>query len=247
MSAGKKATNNDDDDAILIDSQDDDVNDEQLLSQSTPLKRKTSSVFKISATTMKKPNRQQCPYDETILLEKFTKELLHSTYINNIYTSHFGMELPEYTFHYLRNNFVLKLNNGEPLACFICVNGALTIYNFNNDDVVLFNNLIHFLMKKLNVNFDTHIQVELKKDENQFIRSDRFTTYWDKDRQKIRCLPLTMFQGRVAVKVIGLQYRESQDPDTTKQIVRLMMHLEQVQVISLGDGRMENGEACIWE
>jgi hypothetical protein len=220
---------------------------QQPLAQSTPLKRKASSsaVFKIPATPMKKVSRQ-LPYDMSILLEKFPKQVLDNTVVNHNYTKRAGIEFPEFTFQYLRNNFVLKLNNGEPLSCFLCVNGALTIYGFNNNDVVIFNHLLRFIMKKFNVNFDTHVQVELRVNETQFIRSDRLTTYWDKDYQKIRCLPLTAFEGRVAVKVIGLQYRESQDPSNTKQTVRLMMHLEQVQVISPGDGRVENGEACLW-
>lgn len=224
----------------LTDTEDEDG----LLTQATPPKRK--AVFKVPATPMKKKVSRQLPYEMSILLEKFPKQLLDNTIVNHNYTRRAGIEFPEFTFQYLRNNFVLKLNNGEPLSCFLCVNGALTIYGFNNNDVVIFNNLLRFIMKKFNVNFDTHVQVELRMNETQFIRSDRLTTYWDKDFQKIRCLPLTAFEGRVAVKVLGLQYRESQDPSNTKQTVRLMMHLEQVQVISPGDGRMENGEACLW-
>lgn len=226
-----------------------DSDDEGLpITQSTPIKRKASAAFKVPATPMKKVNRQQHhPYDESMLLDKFSKQELDNAIVNHNYTRRAGIELPEYTFQYLRNNFVLKLNNGEPLTCFLCVNGALTIYGFNNQDVDLLNNLLRFIMKKFKVNFDTHVQVELRKDETQFIRADRLTTYWDVDCKKIRCLPLTAFQGKVAIKVIGLQYRESQDTSTTKQTVRLMMHLEQVQVISPHDGKVENGEACIWE
>jgi hypothetical protein len=223
-----------------------DSDNDELLSQTTPLKRKPT--FKVPATPMKK-KIAPLPYDKTKLLTKFEQVLLDNTAVNHNYTRRAGLEIPEYTFQYLRNNFVLKLNNGEPISCFLCINGALTIYDFNDDDVDILNHLLHFIMKKFSVNVDANAYVEMRKGETQFIRADRLTTYWDKDGLPIRCLPVTAFQAKVAVKVIGLQYRESHDPLMTKQTVRLLLHLEQVQVISPGDGRIgiENGQVCLFQ
>ena len=178
--------------------------------------------------TIHKPLR--LPVDMKILKNKFGDEALKNVIVNNNLIRRARIDLPEYTFQYIKDNFVLKLNDGKPFDCFVSNTGALTIFNFPLDDVVVLNQLLRFLCTKLHVNMMKFQPMYIKaEDVTQFIQVDRLTTYWDKQANQIKYLPRSAFSGYVAVKVMGLCFREPADENEMPS-VKLLMHIDQVMV-----------------
>ena len=170
------------------------------------------------------------PVDMKILKTKFDEDQLKNITVNNNLIRRAGKDLPEYTFQYFKNNIILKLNDGKPFDCFVSNTGALTIFNFPLDDVVVLNQLLRFLCGKLHVNMMKFQPMYIKaEDSTQFIQVDRLSTYWDKQGKQIKYLPRNAFSAYAAVKIMGVCFREPVD-ENDKPSVKLLIHIEQVMV-----------------
>ena len=206
-----------------------------------PVLKRGKGVDNGAVAKMKKKAKLSFPYNMLTLLNAFGKRHLDNVQVNYNYTKKGGLHLPQFTFQYLKNNFILKLNfNGNLThSCFLTSNGALAIFNPCNVDIDILNNLLAFLMTKLNVNSSTHVGMELEKGETMFLRADRLTTCWDKDGKLLTSLPKNAFQAKIAVKVMGVMFRDCSENDTasttTTTATKCMMltHLEQVQVVEV--------------
>jgi hypothetical protein len=184
-------------------------------------------------------------YDEHMLQNKFGASALVNVIVNDNYTRAGSSRMYGFTFQYLKKNFILPLNNGEPLGCFVTNNGALAIFSPPSEDIKVLNNLTSFLMDKFNVNVSVHTKVEIQNDRPLFIRSDCLTTYWNKTGQKITALPITAFQGKVALKIMGLMYYEATDGSGATK-VKLSVHMEQVKVMEEGNGDDNLTKDCMF-
>jgi hypothetical protein len=219
-----------------------------------PTKRlDNDSVFKLphpSATPMMqrrlKLKTKKVLYDEDLLLKKFGTAALANVIVNDNYTYSKGASrMNGFTWQYLKKNFILPLNNSEQLGCFLTNNGALAIFSPPLEDIKTLNSLLSFLLEKLKVNHDAHTKVEFDVDKPLFIRGDCMTSYWNKEGNKMISLPSKAFQGKVALKVMGLMYYESCNGSGFPN-VKLSIHLDQVKVLDEGIGNDELIKDCIF-
>lgn len=213
-----------------------------------PMKRATNFILPHpSASPLLKKRKKDVTYNEALLEGQFGRKALSNVIVNNNYSQNVGAKVDGFTFQFLRNNFVLPMNKGNEMGCFICENGALTIFSPTNEDIKILNNLLRFLMKKLNVNPATHTSVDLEEDAmTLYSRPDRMSTFWNKDGKMISALPKVAFQGKVALKIMGLFFFQGKDPNAAPS-VKLLHHLEQVQVLSEGNGEDDLLKSCMFK
>ena len=183
-------------------------------------------------------------YNVKLLEISFGSYSLKNVMVNTNYIHRSGLDLPDITFQYLKKNFVMKLNEGKEVSCFRTRNDSLALFDVRIEDVAVLNNLLHFLIEKMNVNLDKNVVEELDKNETLFFRSDRLTSYFDVNCKKIESLPKLSFEGNVAVKVMGLQFHKSKRDDGS-QVVKLLIHLEQVRVLD-DERTMEEKAECMF-
>ena len=146
-----------------------------------------------------------------------------------------------FRFEYLRDNLVMKLNQGQPISCFRSSNGALALYDVSPEDVNVLNNLLHFLIHKFNVvDGDGDCTVtsskELKVNETIFLRQDALTKFFDDKSKQISSLPKSAFTGNVAIKIMGLQFffgNCNNGESKSHCQVKLLIHLMQVRVMEI--------------
>jgi hypothetical protein len=213
-----------------------------------PMKRTTNFTLPHpSDSPLLKKRKKDLACNEGLLEGQFGRKALCHVIVNNNYSQNVGAKVDGFTFQFLRNNFVLPMNKGNEMGCFICENGALTIFSPTNEDIKILNNLLRFLMKKLNVNSETHTIVELEQDAmTLYSRPDRMSTFWNKDGKMISALPKLAFQGKVALKIMGLFFFQGKDPNAAPS-VKLLHHLEQVQVLSEGNGEDDLLKSCMFK
>jgi hypothetical protein len=189
-------------------------------------------------TVVLKRKRPAFEYDEELLKKTFGEYQMNNVTINHNYIRRNGVELAEYTFQYLRKNFVLKLNDGGSISCFVSRNGAIALFNVRKSDYVVFNNLLKFLLCKVNVDSSKNMIVPLDPEETCFVRTDQLTTYWNLEGGRINELPRYNFEANVALKVMGLQFRKMQavdDEAANVYEVKLLLHIDQVRVLKKED------------
>jgi hypothetical protein len=186
--------------------------------------------------------KKEPTYNESMLEEHFGKDNVTNIKFKNTDVNGFSVK-------YVFKNFILKLNNGNEMDCYMSVNGALAIFKPLLDDIKTINNVLRFFIEKLGVNTSAHTVVEM--DENSsalFSRPDRLTTYWNKEGQRIDGLPKTCFRGKVALKIMGAMWYQI-DGNEEKPRIKVFQHLEQVQVIKSGcqeDNGEERSNTCIF-
>lgn len=167
-------------------------------------------------------------YNKRLLQSTFPSNMLENVTVNDTFTPR-GMA-EEYTFKYLRDNLILKVNEGRAdVTCYLTTNKALALFNVRVEDVDILNNLLTYLMEKLNIDTAYHPS-KMEALETLFIRPERLTTYFDKDWERINKLPNTCFNGNVVLKVMGLQLHSPKKNGMVKT-VKLLIHLEQVRVV----------------
>ena len=215
-----------------------------------PIKRTDENdIFKLphpsAAPFMKRRKQHEKKYDEELLLKKFGFTALKNIIVNDNYIRSGSSRMSGFTWQFLKKNFVLPLNNAQPLGCFVTNNGSLAIFSPPLEDIQALNNLLPFIMEKLNVNASAHVKVEFDTDKPLFIRDDSLSLFWNKDGQKISLLPRVAFQGKVALKVMGLMYYEGVDGSGCTR-VKLSVHLEQVKVMDEGNHEDELMKDCMF-
>ena len=202
------------------------------------------SYYLIPSALMKRRKIKEAkPYDEALLLKNFGTPALVNVIINESYVRKESSRMHGFTFQFLRKNFILPLNHTEPLGCFLTQNDALAIFTPPLEDLKILKNLLPFLMEKFNVNASVHRKIDFDDDKPLFIRGDCLSTFWNKDGQKILNLPVMSFQGKVALKIMGLMYYEADDGSPC---VKLQVHLEQVKVMEEGNGEVDLIKDCMF-
>jgi hypothetical protein len=149
-------------------------------------------------------------YDRGLLVQVFGEPRLLNVTINEKYDRNRGLHniVPNYWFQYLKTNLIFPLNQGNEVDCYQSVNGALAIFNFTQHDEAVVNNSALFLMEKARVNRQSYLFKEWNHHDTstKFIRSDKLTSFWDKEAKLISTLPQIAFKAKIALKIMGLMF-----------------------------------------
>lgn len=191
-------------------------------------------------TTSDAKRRKRGPFvfDRDILHAAFSPQALADVIVQSNTIRRVGKDMAEYTFQYLKKNFILKLNAAGPVSCFTTSNGALALFDVRHEDYDAINNLHKFLLCRLNLDPAKTIVKSLDPNETLFLRDDAMTTFWNRDGKRISQLPACCIECNVAVKIMGVQLckktSEVQDGSSQSDIyeVKPLVHLEQVRVLS---------------
>ena len=207
-------------------------------------------IFKIPATPKKKrivatitplkKKEQIQPYDEALLARTFGAYALNNIVLDEKEPQQTGAikDLKNFRFRFLKNNFIIKVNGGEEVECFQSSNGAIALFNVNDDTVNLLNQLLSYLLHKFPA--DPRFAItEVEKGATLFIRPDRLSSFFNMDGSRLELLPQTGFRGNVALKVIGLQFYNGNEGAKT---VKLLIHVSQIRVTGRGCGGGREGE-----
>ena len=161
---------------------------------------------------------------------KYDVELLNITF-DNLEDSTVGQifiprkkheNSPQVTLQFLRKPIVLTLNE---LDCLATINGGMALFNFQH--VKLLKHLLHYLMKKLNVNPKNHVAKYLDEDESMHcFQSDSATTYYYQGKQ-LGSPPKYALRAKILIKIMGLDFRDEEEQTT----VKLLLRLHQVEIV----------------
>ena len=143
----------------------------------------------IMAPTIQK-KKKSTAYNYDLLVNAFGQTAMNDSTIKYNQITRRAVEMGEYTFQYLKSNFRLLCNKQQPLSCFPTCNGSLAMFSFAHCDVEILNNLLQFLIAKLNVDTKTNTILPIEyMDATHFARIDRLTTFWDTNGKRIYQLP----------------------------------------------------------
>ena len=126
------------------------------------------------------------------------------------------------------------LNEDRQVECWQSNNGWINVTNFTYKDTDIMNELLYFLINKLNVK-PMYKPVPMEKG-NDGLMSKYFpihtkSQFFNKDGHIITYLPMSCFRAKVQMKVMGLQYVSSGDYNA----VRLIAYIGSVKVLSEQD------------
>ena len=188
----------------------------------TPMKKRSNNFDNEQAIKKSKVE------PDALLLQTFDKKTLQSVLTNDNYKpTVVKSRIADLEVKFLRNNFYLKLNNGQDMECFVCSNGALTIFGFHSNDIEVINRLSTFLVARLEGDKEYHVTLMQDGNNAYFFQPDRLTSYFNKDGQSIPALPPYAFTGRVRLRIIGLTLYKKDGKMCAKPII----HLDQVKVV----------------
>ena len=197
---------------------------------------------------LKKRARLSFAYDKNILMNTFGP--LDGVAMNNNYIRREGVDLSEYTFRYLKKNIMFKINDGSILSCFMSRNGALAMFDVPHKDIEALNNLLKFLLDKINMDSSKVTLSLLSNMDTIYVRADRLSNYFLRNGRRIQELPNCNFEANVALKIMGIQFyrrvhpleKEATTTTEERSEVKLLMHLDQVRIANTCNGK-EN-ETC---
>ena len=189
---------------------------------------------------LKKRMRLSFGYEAKVLHDAFGKEFLDSIVINPNCIQRFDFDIGDYKFQYLKKNIIFKVNGGGSVNCYVTRNGSLAMFDVRREDLVVLNNILKFLLNKIDADPAHNNLKLLNYMEPQYARPDRFTTYWNHDGTRLNKLPVHNFDANVALKIFGIQYRQTKELDEcvggvgvdNESQVKLLFHLQQVRVIN---------------
>lgn len=188
--------------------------------------------------------RPSVKINEELLIEAFGTSLLHNTSFEDRKPQANGaLELKNFHFRYLKTNFILKVNKGFETNCFQSSNGAIALFDVNDETIEVLNHLLFFLLKKFPVD-PAFTPLPMDKSTTLFIRPDRLSLFYNSDNMKIDSLPQVGFYGNVALKVIGLQFYIGADNMKT---VKLLVHISQIRVNGQGQYGEGNNDECMFD
>lgn len=206
-------------------------------------KTATTAATSNKSLVAKKRKYMDFPYNEDLLHKKFSVyDLEHVDFNDNKIERKGDPDFIDFTFQYLKKNFLLKINDGKAVSCFWTDSGALAMFDVRQDDLEVLNNLHNFLLCKKNVNPNKNFALLYKNNDALFIRGDRLTTFWNEEGGRLYELPRTAFTANVAIRVIGLQYHKMKALDGMEMDlyeVKPLIHLAQVRVLSESTGEEE--------
>ena len=158
---------------------------------------------------LKKRARLSFGYEAKVLHDAFGKEYLDSIAINPNCIQRFDFDIGDYKFQYLKKNITFKLNGGGSVSCYVTRNGSLAMFDVRREDLMVLNNILKFLLNKIDADPANNNIKLLNFAEPQYARPDRFTTYWNYDGTRLNRLPVYQFEGNVALKIFGIQFRKT--------------------------------------
>ena len=124
--------------------------------------------------------------------------------------------------YYLKENFLIRLNNSKTLRCFATTGGYITIFNLSQDDVIMLNSLLYTLGMQANNKTWPRYYIE---ENSQFFKMDNGTRIYNKNSESIgRELLTNAFEGKVCLKVMGF-YETKQASE-----IALLAHIHQLKV-----------------